>query len=148
MKGDISQENTKNFKKTFFLFVPHIQTNSPPLHQKMYWEIISFCAFNVLKLKLQVMSEIQTTVECWNPKSLNFGALKSIPFLNSPDFRHFWASGIQIRSRMVRAAFMETPSIENSQRKRPIIEKLFLFVLRKKALPYIQDMYLLKKNTN
>ena len=34
------------------------------------------------------LSEIQTTVEHQNPNSSIFGALKSVPFPNSPDFRH------------------------------------------------------------
>ena len=42
-KGDISQENTqKNLRKTFILSLPHIQTNSHPIHHKMYCEMILF----------------------------------------------------------------------------------------------------------
>ena len=49
-------ENTKLFKKTFILSLCHTLTKSPPLHQKIYCEMILFFAFNVLKLKLFVCS--------------------------------------------------------------------------------------------
>ena len=57
----MSQENTNFFKKNVHSVQASYSNLFPPLHQKMYCEIILFYAFNALKFKLFICSYDEST---------------------------------------------------------------------------------------